>query len=188
MHSVIRALARVLYREAAVELLRLWTPSAGDSGGSGGEGGYGGTGGSGAVDGRAGGTGSSRGGGGGSGPDRGGTGERFGGGQLRVRWRATGHPWLPWSEEQRIEVIATYRFDPRGLIFAHELTTVIPPEPPLLLWPLLAVVRMLGRVPANAARDGGGGRPRMPMPGAGAGLVGGEGTGGGGGGGGGLAM
>ena len=47
--------------------------------------------------------------GGGAGPAGGGGGGGGGGGQLlRVRWRMTAQPWLPWGEEQRLEVIATY--------------------------------------------------------------------------------
>ncbi len=66
------------------------------------------------------------------------------------------------------------RFDQRGKVAVHELTSLVPPEPPLLLWPLLLVTRMLGRVvvgPEGAAepRGGprGGPRGRQPIPGAG---------------------
>lgn len=29
---------------------------------------------------------------------------------LRVRWRATCTPWLPWAQEEWLEVVATYRW------------------------------------------------------------------------------
>ncbi|GFR48213.1 hypothetical protein Agub_g10073 [Astrephomene gubernaculifera] len=170
LHSFIRALARLLYREATVELIRMWTPVAG--GGVGGGGGAGGTEserGSGGGSGGGGGS-QSRDGGSGAGSSSGGGagGSRFGGGQLRVRWRARAQPWLPWSEEQRLEVVAIYRFDPRGIIASHELSSVIPPEPPLLLWPLLAVMQLMQRA-RSLGRDVGGSRGGMPIPGAGMG-------------------
>lgn len=49
----------------------------------------------------------------------------------------------------------------------HELTTVIPPEPPLLLWPVLAVAQMLHRLQEAGEVDGVG--ERVPIPGARAG-------------------
>ncbi|KAG2493958.1 hypothetical protein HYH03_007888 [Edaphochlamys debaryana] len=171
LHSIMRGLARALYRASAVELLRLWSPVGPGGGGGGGSGGYGGFGGYG--DGGNGRTQGGRGGGGrgaaggGCGSDGGGS----GGGLLRARWRATAHPWLPWAGESCVEVISTYRFDSRGLIAVHELTRVIPPEPPLLLWPLLAVARLLGGRGAEGEAEAGRGG-RVPIPGAGAGFSG----------------
>lgn len=65
---------------------------------------------------------------------------------------------------------AVCRFDQRGKVAVHELTSVVPPEPPLLLWPLLLVARMLGRVvgPAEGGAEPQGAPPgRQPIPGAG---------------------
>ncbi|PNH04718.1 hypothetical protein TSOC_009044 [Tetrabaena socialis] len=161
--SVIRILSRLLYRTASVELMRLWIPP---SAGPGGDADY-----SSAAHDAGGGDGATPGAGAsGSGSSSSSSGGSLGGGgQLRARWRATGQPWLPWSDQERLEVVATYRFDARGLIASHELTTVIPPEPPLLLWPLLAVVQAAGRMRQGEREAGGvgpGGRVRLPLPGA----------------------
>ncbi|GLC43472.1 hypothetical protein PLESTM_001477100 [Pleodorina starrii] len=183
VHRVMRALARLLYRTASVELLRLWSPISSEPfrGGPGGGSCSGSSHRTGTVsnrrqrqggqtsesDSERGGPEEGNGGGGSGGGGGDGGGERQGGGgQVRVRWRATGQPWLPWSEEQRLEVVATYRFDRRGAITMHELTTVIPPEPPLLLWPLLVVAQLLGRIKGRAGAERGG----VPIPVAGAGM------------------
>ncbi len=94
-HSLIRVAARLLYRSTKVEVIRMWTPPSPGRGAGAGGGGGGGAGGFGGGGGLGGGTGSE-------------------GQLLRVRWRATCTAWLPWAQEEWLEVVATYRWARAG--------------------------------------------------------------------------
>lgn len=86
---------------------------------------------------------------------------------LRIRWRATAQPWwiLPWADdEQNLEVLSTYKFDSRGRVYEHVVDSLVPPEPPLVFWPALALARaMAGGGEARPRARGP--EPRVPVPG-----------------------
>lgn len=90
-------------------------------------------------------------------------------GVLRARWRACGTPRLTWPlgggsrsaadiEVNYMEVIATYCFSSSGMIYEHRIDTVVPPEPPLLLWPVMMAARLFG------GRQGMGEGRHVPIP------------------------
>lgn len=61
------------------------------------------------------------------------------------------------DELEYMEVVATYKFNPHGRVFEHVIDTVVPPEPPLLLWPVAWVAQLL-------AGGRAGQRPQVAVP------------------------
>lgn len=62
------------------------------------------------------------------------------------------------GDREYMEVVATYKFNSKGFIFEHVIDTVVPPEPPMLLWPVVWVAKLL------AGGRPGGQRQQLPIP------------------------